>query len=400
MSRTSSVALSLFFLLAARGEGQLREGREPVDLPPSSPSYSLCYPNFWETASPEEAAHGLESLYYRRPARALMAWCGSPVDQSVGEVALSHAQNQDTLAYVEDLLEKQDDGALDRYMSELLEEHRKEGEGKRYFGFALGPAGGGPHPINQHGNNADTVCYPDHPCAERGTASAIEGYRWFYDLGTGLGATGEAFVGLDFGRARAELAAGVQRFNQMTQEFGGVVELFADPEAMPVYEAHESTVVSHPSNSIGSLTATTLTGDVYFGLLPEDDSRPFDLLVGFGGGAAFSRISDLSFSIYYTDEDNPGRTYEPPLSSFSGSKRGGVSGWHSVGRFHVGADFKSKGPANFGLRLTLSQFGAFSHEGNYESHAMHETTGVGNFFYEDHFENLKTWSLLGVVRWK
>ena len=194
---------------------------------------------------------------------------------------------------------------IDEEYSENIRE-RESGGGDWYFGIAAGATG----PLAsfwQHGQNEDSVCYPNDICPGQGIPSPVEEYHWLYNLDTGTGFTGEGFVGYDFGRARGELAIGFNNYGQMTQDFDSVVKVI-NPNYTPTPDSEMGRDLAeyHSTTSIGNLTTTTLWADGYFELLPNNEGHAVVPFVGYGfGKILFQNQSSWFFQCLH----GPGRFF-------------------------------------------------------------------------------------------
>ena len=171
--------------------------------------------------------------------------------------------------------------------------------------------------MDQEGWNRDPVCYPTDACFEAVAAPAIPGYRWRYGVDQDLGTAFELSLGRRFARTRLALSLARHR-NDSHQGFRGITYLDGTPR-----EPRDGPVVSEGGAGIGHLRAHTVSLNAYYDF-PVAYHRITPYLGG-GLGAAFVKVTRLTFDSTYRDTSAAPRAYDPPLAFYAGSQDVSVS---------------------------------------------------------------------------
>ena len=244
--------------------------------------------------------------------------------------------------------------------------------------------------MDQEGWNRDPVCYPTDACFEAVAAPAIPGYRWRYGVDQDLGTAFELSLGRRFARTRLALSLARHR-NDSHQGFRGITYLDGTPR-----EPRDGPVVSEGGAGIGHLRAHTVSLNAYYDF-PVAYHRITPYLGG-GLGAAFVKVTRLTFDSTYRDTSAAPRAYDPPLAFYAGSQDVSVSDTVFVWALHAGADVALNARTQVGVKLTYAARGTVEDSSGYAQHPAHQWDP--GFTNQTRFEDAHALSLmLTVTRW-
>ena len=246
--------------------------------------------------------------------------------------------------------------------------------------------------MKQVGWNRDTYCYPDscddHGLSPRPSGQSVPGYRWSYNLDTGIGSAFEIAVGRAFNRWRLEISA-AQRKNDIDQQFTGITYLDG---RMPYRPSDENNKVeSNGMARIDDLTTRTLSLNAYYDFL---DTLPrITPYLGVGLGVAFVKVSGVYFSSDYKDPSDPSRD----LSFYNSRKETDESDTVLVGNLYAGTDYSLTDETLLGLKFTYSIMDDVEDTGGYSYHPVHQANPA--FTSHESFSGPRQWSVMVTVKY-
>ena len=217
--------------------------------------------------------------------------------------------------------------------------------------------------MEQAGQNTDNVCYPTDACFAMDPVPRVPGYRWRYAIDADAGVGLAIALGREFDRFRVEVSAAHSRVD-LEQAFVDI-EYLDGSERAP---SHES-VVADVTTSIGALTIRAASLDVYRDLAPS--SARVTPYLGFGLGAAFTKVGNLHFSADYRDTSPVPPAYDPPLSFYGSTQDATHADTVFAGRVHIGADYPIGKNTRAGAKLTCAFIEGTEDDGSYSRHPMH-----------------------------
>ncbi len=215
----------------------------------------------------------------------------------------------------------------------------------------------------QVGWNSDNICYPTDACFDLEPVPSVPGYRWRYAIDADPGASFAIALGRTLGGVRIEVSAAHSR-NDVEQEFVHIEYLDGSARA-----PREGPVVADVDTSIGDLTVRVVSLDIYRDLAASGSRiTPY---VGFGLGAALTKVGDVHFSAEYRDTSPAPQAYDPPLSFYGGTQNVDHSDTVVAGQIHTGVDYAVSRKSLVGAKLTCSLIEGTEDTGAYSRHPMH-----------------------------
>ena len=267
---------------------------------------------------------------------------------------------------------------------------RSAGEPRSGWYVGGGAGAGWASDINQRGSNRDHLCYPRYACFDEKPRPEQVGYRWAYDLQTGVGAPFELSTGFNFDRLRLDLSF-VQRTNGIEQVFRSV----SDYAGRPLERRRGGTVTSDSEFWIDNLTVRTLAVSAYYDL--RRGAGWFAPYVGVGLGPVFAEIRGLHYEQHYRDPAGNEGAYDPPLSHYKSRQDTDMTDTVLGGHLHGGADFGVAERTALGVKLTYTVLGDIEYTGTYQEHPLHAVDP--NFSNHTAFTGTRYWTLLFTVRY-
>ena len=267
----------------------------------------------------------------------------------------------------------------------LLTPMQADEAGPWYLGVSSGAAGGSV--LGMNGHNFDTTRYPDWDYAGF-PADKPEGYRWSYDLESGVGLGLELAVGRKLysegGGARIELAAS-RSMQNLDQIFNSLTYL-DDSAIAELDNGVDGIFIS----TIGNLTNSSASLNAYYDLPVSDGVCVY---AGVGGGVSLVDISDLDFTVVYVDRNEPRDFTQQELDRFNGAQSEDYSETALSGSAFLGVDYRLAYNVLGGLKFSYTATQAVEGEGEYLYHPVEGLTNVNEF------SNIQRWSLTASVKY-